>query len=127
MGKRTKKAAKAAKKKKKTIIAIVDGTLVFLVIILPLLAVILYAFGVPIPRLAMGIYTSVAFLTAGVLFIVFTRKGKFDYGKEGYYINRFSGFKWLHKKEAKEANYVMGGFLVATGVLLAVLTVCYCM
>ncbi|MCH5147717.1 MAG: hypothetical protein J1F61_07010, partial [Clostridiales bacterium] len=56
MGKRTKKAAKAAKKKKKTIIAIVDGTLVFLVIILPLLAVILYAFGVPIPRLAMGIY-----------------------------------------------------------------------
>ena len=64
----------------------IDALLSFFVIILPLIAIILYAFGVDIPKIVLGIYTSVVFIAAGVLFITFTALEKFGFGKAGVYL-----------------------------------------
>lgn len=43
----------------------IDVLLSFFVIILPLIAIILYAFGVDIPKIVFGIYVSVVFIATG--------------------------------------------------------------
>ena len=60
----------------------IDVLLSFFVIILPLIAIILYAFGVDIPKIVLGIYVSVVFIAVGVLFITFTALEKFGFGKQ---------------------------------------------
>ncbi len=118
--KRKQKQMKIARKR-----FLLDFALSFFVIIAPVIALILYAFGVDIPKIAMGIYSSVAFVAAGTLFIVFTALEKLGFGKAGLYFSRFGGFKQLTKEEGKENTYVFGGLLVALGILFAVLTIIY--
>ena len=70
---------------------IIDFLLSFFVIILPLIAIVLYAFGVDIPKIVFGIYASVVFIIAGILFITFTALEKFGFGKAGEYFNKLTG------------------------------------
>ena len=101
-------------------------SLSFFVIIVPLIDIILYAFGIYIPKIVLGIYVSVVFITAGVLFITFTALEKFGFGKAGVYFNKLTGWKQLSKKEAKATTGVFGGIMVAIGIFFAVLTAIYC-
>ena len=98
----------------------------FFVIILPLIAIILYSFGVDIPKIVLGIYVSVVFIAAGVLFITFTTLEKFGFGKAGEYFNKLTGWKQLSKKEAKANTGVFGGVMIAIGLFFAILTIIYC-
>lgn len=104
----------------------IDLFLSLFVIIVPLIAIILYAFGVNIPKIVLGIYISVAFIAAGVLFITFTALEKFGFGKAGVYFNKLTGWKPLSKKEAKSNTGVFGGVMIAIGIFFAVLTAIYC-
>ena len=104
----------------------IDALLSFFVIILPLIAIILYAFGVDIPKIVLGIYVSVVFIAAGVLFITFTALEKFGFGKAGKYFNKLTGWKQLSKKEAKANTGVFGGVMIAIGLFFAILTIIYC-
>ena len=104
----------------------IDILLSFFVIILPLIAIILYAFGVDIPKTVIGIYSSVVFIVAGVLFITFTALEKFGFGKAGEYFNKLTGWKQLSKKEAKANTGVFGGVMIIIGLFFAILTYLYC-
>ena len=104
----------------------IDALLSFFVIILPLIAIILYAFGVDIPKIVLGIYVSVVFIAAGVLFVIFTALEKFGFVKEGEYFNKRTGWKQLSKKEAKAKTGVFGGVMIAIGLFFAILTIIYC-
>ena len=104
----------------------IDILLSFCVIFLPLTAIILYAFGVDIPKIVLGIYGSVVFIAAGVLFVTFTALEKFGFGKSGEYFNKLTGWKQLSKKEAKANTIVFGGVMIAIGLFLAILTFIYC-
>lgn len=104
----------------------VDLLLSFFVIIVPMIAITLYSFGVQIPKMALGIYGSVAFIIAGVLFITFTTLEKFGFGKAGTYFNKLTGWKELTKEEAKANTGVFGGVMIAIGIFFAVLTAIYC-
>jgi len=121
--KRLKEQIKKHLKKKENI---VDFCLCFFVIIIPMIGIFLYAFGLPVSKLAFGVYASVMFSTVGILFIIFAVKEKFGYGKEGYYYSRFFGFKWLSKKEGKESTCVFGCIMIALGIFFGVLTVIKC-
>ena len=79
-----------------------------------------------IPKIVLGIYISVAFIAAGVLFITFTALEKFGFGKAGVYFNKLTGWKPLSKKEAKSNTGVFGGVMIAIGIFFAVLTAIYC-
>ena len=124
MGKYTKR--KAARKKAEAVNTAVEFALLFIVAIVPILAIILCAAGVQIPKSVIGIYSSVAFTVAGALFIAFSSKEKFGFGKEGWGFNRFHGIKWMSKEEVKENTAVLGGLLIAIGIFFAVITVYYC-
>ena len=104
----------------------IDALLSFFVIILPLIAIILYAFGVDVPKIVLGIYVSVVFIAAGVLFITFTALEKFGFGKAGVGFNKLTGWKQLSKKEAKANTGVFGGVMIAIGLFFAILTIIYC-
>ena len=104
----------------------IDLLLSFVVIILPLIAIILYAVGVNIPKIVLGIYGSVVFITAGGLFITFTALEKFGFGKAGVYFNKLTGWKQLSKKEAKANTGVFGGVMITIGLFFAILTIIYC-
>ena len=104
----------------------IDALLSFFVIILPLIAIILYAFGVDIPKIVLVIYVSVVFIAAGVLFITFTTLEKFGFGKAGEYFNKLTGWKQLSKKEGKANTGVFGGVMIAIGLFFAILTYIYC-
>lgn len=104
----------------------IDTLLSFFVIILPLIAIILYVFGVDIPKIVLGIYVSVVFIAAGVLFISFTTLEKFGFGKAGEYFNKLTGWKQLSKKEAKANTGVFGSVMIAIGLFFAILTIIYC-
>ena len=99
--------------------------IVFLVGIFPLIALIPCVLEI-IPTIVLGIYTSIAYLITGTLFIIFTVLEKYGFGEEGYGFNRFTGLRWLTKKEAKANHGVFGGFMIAIGVFFAVLTAIYC-
>ena len=103
----------------------IDVLLSFFVIILPFIAIILYALGVDIPKMVFGIYISVVFIAAGVLFITFTALEKFGFGKAGVYFNKLTGWKQLSKKEAKANTSVFGGVMIAIGLFFAILTYIY--
>ena len=104
----------------------IDLLLSFFIIIVPIIAIILYAFGMDIPKIAFGIYASVVFIVAGILFIIFTVLKKFGFGKAGEYFNKLSGWKQLSEKEAKANTGVFGGVMIAIGVFFAILTSIYC-
>ena len=104
----------------------IDLFLSLFVIIVPLIAIILYAFGVNIPKIVLGIYISVAFIAAGFLFIAFTVLEKLGFEKAGEYFNKLTGWKQLSKKEAKSNTGVFGGVMIAIGIIFAVLTAVYC-
>ncbi len=104
----------------------IDALLSFFVIILPLIAIILYAFGVDVPKIVLGIYVSVVFIAAGVLFITFTALEKFGFEKAGVGFNKLTGWKQLSKKEAKANTGVFGGVMIAIGLFFAILTIIYC-
>ena len=93
---------------------------------MPLIAIILYALGIDIPKIALGIYASAVFIIAGIVFITFTVLEKFGFGKAGTYFNKLTGWKELTKKEAKANTGVFGGVMVAIGIFFAVLTAIYC-
>lgn len=116
---------KRARQKQARINFCIDALLSFFVIILPLIAIILYAFGVDIPKIVLGIYTSVVFIAAGVLFITFTALEKFGFGKAGVYFSRFTGWEQLSKKEAKAHTSFFGGVMIAIGLFFAILTYIY--
>lgn len=120
----TKRKKEIIKKKRRFFL--IDLLLSTFVIIVPIIALILYAFGVEIPKIVLGIYTSVAFLVAGILFITFTALEKFGFGKAGVGFNRFTGFKQMTKEEVKANTGVFGGVMIAIGILFAVLTIIYC-
>ena len=103
----------------------IDLLLSFFIIIVPIIAIILYAFGVDIPKMAFGIYVSVVFIIAGILFIIFTVLEKFGFGKAGEYFNKLIGWKQLSKKEAKANTGVFGGVMIAIGIFFAILTIIY--
>ncbi|MBQ0083489.1 MAG: hypothetical protein KBS52_01825 [Clostridiales bacterium] len=113
-------------KKRERVNFYIDLSLSFFVIILPLIAIMLYAFGIDIPKIVFGIYLSAVFIIAGILFITFTVLEKFGFGKAGTYLNRFTGLKELTKEEAKSNTCVFGGAMIAAGILFAVLTIIYC-
>ena len=119
--KRKKERQKQARKK-----FWIDLSLSFFVIIVPLIAIILYAFGIYIPKIVLGIYVSVVFIIAGIAFITFTVLEKFGFGKAGTYFNKLTGWKELTKKEAKANTSTFGGVMFAIGVFFAVLTAIYC-
>ena len=104
----TKKTTKRKRERQKRarINLCIDILLSFFVIILPLIAIIFYAFGVNIPKIVFGIYISVVFIAAGILFITFTALEKFGFGKAGEYFNKLTGWKQLSKKEAKATTGV---------------------
>lgn len=114
-----------SKKAEKTAYMVVDLILSFFVIMLPLLAIILYAFGVSIPKAIIGIYSSTVFIVAGILFIVFTVLEKFGFGKEGAYFSRLFGWERSGKKKAKANTVIFGSVMIAIGVLFAILTYMY--
>ena len=120
------KTTKRERQKQSRINFCIDLLLSSVVIILPLIAIILYAVGVNIPKIVLGIYVSVVFITAGVLFITFTALEKFGFGKAGEYFNKLTGWKQLSKKEAKSNTGVFGGVMIAIGIFFAVLTAIYC-
>ena len=122
--KKTKR--KTEKQRQAKINLCIEILLSLFVIVLPLIAIILYALGVSIPKIVFGVYASVVFIVAGVLFIVFTALEKFGFGEAGEYFNRLTGWKWLSKKEAKANMGVFGGVMIAIGIFFAVLTVIYC-
>ena len=124
----TKKTTKRKRERQKRarINLCIDILLSFFVIILPLIAIIFYAFGVNIPKIVFGIYISVVFIAAGILFITFTALEKLGFGKAGEYFNKLTGWKQLSKKEAKATTGVFGGIMVAIGIFFAVLTAIYC-
>lgn len=123
-GKYTKKKSK--RKKAAFINAVVDFTLAFFLAIVPCIMIILYGVGVPIPILLMVAYMAVVPIIVGILFIVFSFREKFGFGKEDYHFGRFSGIRWLSKKEAKETAAFWGGVLIAIGILFVGLTAYYC-
>ncbi len=125
MAKKTTKR-KSERQKRARINLCIDILLSFFVIILPLIAIIFYAFGVNIPKIVFGIYISVVFIAAGVLFIAFTALEKFGFGKAGEYFNKLTGWKQLSKKEAKANTSVFGGVMIAIGLFFAILTYIYC-
>ena len=104
----------------------IDLLLSFFIIIVPIIAIILYAFGVDIPKMVFGIYISAVFIIAGILFIIFTVLEKFGFGKAGEYFSKLTGWKQLSKKEAKANTGVFGGVMIALGVFFAILTIIYC-
>ena len=124
MAKKTTKR-KRERQKQARINFCIDVLLSFFVIILPLIAIILYALGVDIPKIVLGIYISVVFIAAGVLFITFTALEKFGFGKAGEYFNKLTGWKQLSKKEAKANTSVFGGVMIAIGLFFAILTYIY--
>lgn len=117
---------KREKQKQVKINLCIDALLSFFVIFLPLIAIILYAFGVNIPKIVLGIYTSIVFIAAGILIITFTALEKFGFGKAGEYFNKLTGWKQLSKKEAKANTGVFGGVMFAIGLFCAILTFIYC-
>lgn len=123
-GQYTKKKSK--RKKAAFVNTIVDFTLAFFLAIVPCILIVLYGIGIPIPILLMGVYMAVVPVIVGILFIVFSYREKFGFGEEGYFSGRFSGLRWLSKKEAKETAAFWGGVLIAIGILFAGLTAYYC-
>ena len=119
----TKRKKEIIKKKRRFFL--IELLLSTFVIIVPIIALILYAFG-EIPKIVLGISTSVAFLVAGILFITFTALEKFGFGKAGVGFNRFTGFKQMTKEEVKANTGVFGGVMIAIGIFFAVLTIIYC-
>lgn len=119
----TKRKKEIIKKKRRFFL--IELLLSSLVTIVPIIALILYAFG-EIPKIVLGISTSVAFLVAGILFITFTALEKFGFGKAGVGFNRFTGFKQMTKEEVKANTGVFGGVMIAIGIFFAVLTIIYC-
>ena len=119
----TKRKKEIIKKKRRFFL--IELLLSTFVTIVPIIALILYAFG-EIPKIVLGICTSVAFLVAGILFITFTALEKFGFGKAGVGFNRFTGFKQMTKEEVKANTGVFGGVMIAIGIFFAVLTIIYC-
>ena len=102
--------------------SLVDFLMVFFALIVPLIALLLYGFGVDIPVLVIMIYGASAFITFGVLLIVFSVREKFGHGKSG----RSMWGRQYTKKEAKEQEIFCGIMLMIAGICLAVLTFIYC-
>ncbi len=119
--KRKKELKKLAKRK-----FLLDLLLSFFVVIVPIIAVILYALGVNIPKTVFGIYASAAYIIAGTAIITCTVLEKFGFGKAGTYYNKLSGWKQLTKKEAKANTGVFGGVMIAIGIFFAILTAVNC-
>ena len=122
----SKKMNKRKKQKQARLKFWIDFLLSFFVVIVPIIALIFYGFGVDIPIIALGIYVSVVFIIAGILFIIFTALEKFGFGKAGVGFNKLTGWKQLTKNEAKANTEVFGGVLLAIGVFFAVFTFIYC-
>ncbi len=120
----TKRKKEIIKEKRRRFL--IDLLLSTLVIIVPIIALFLYAFGVDIPIIVFGIYASAAFIVAGILFITFTALEKFGFGKAGVGFNRFTGFKQMTKEEVKANTGVFGGVMIAIGIFFVVLTIIYC-
>ena len=110
-------------KKQKRINSRVDFAMVFFALIVPLIALLLYGFGVNIPVIAIGIYGAASFIVFGVLLIVFSAREKFGHGKAG----RSMRGRPYTKKEAKEQEITCGIMLIFLGIFLAVLTCIYCL
>lgn len=122
-----KYAKKKSKRKKAAFVnTVVDFTLAFFLAIVPCILIVLCGIGIPIPTLFMGLYMAVVPAVVGTLFIGFSLREKFGFGKEDYHWGRFSGIRWLNKKEAKETAVLWGGILIAIGILFAGLTAYYC-
>ena len=119
--KRKKELKKLAKRK-----FLIDLLLSFFVVIVPIIAIILYALGVNIPKTVFGIYASAAYIIAGTAIITYTVLEKFGFGKAGTYYNKLSGWKQLTKKEAKANTGVFGGVMIAIGIFFAILTAVNC-
>ena len=68
----------------------IDLSLSFFVIIVPLIAIILYALGIDLPKIVLGIYTSAVFIIAGIIFFAFASLEKFDFGKAETYFNKLT-------------------------------------
>lgn len=117
-----KKKAVRKKKRKNRADTVFTAVFCFFIAVIPLLAALLYGFGVPIPKIAFGIYGSVVFITAGILFIIFAVFEKFGFGKEGAFLNKTREWKWLSKKQSKENTVVYGSLMIAAGIFFAVLT-----
>ena len=105
-------------KKQKRINFWVDFSMVFFALIVPLIALLLYGFGVGIPAIAIGIYGAAAFIVFGVLLIVFSVREKFGHGKAG---RNMRGWPYT-QKEAKEEEITCGIMLIILGIILAILT-----
>ena len=125
MSKKITKRKKERQKQAKINLCI-DLLISFFVIIVPLIAIILHAFGVNIPKIAVGIYVSAVFIVAGILIIAFTCLEKFRFGESGKYFNKLTGWKHLTKKEAKANTGVFGGVMLVIGLFFAIMTVIYC-
>jgi len=121
MSKRKKERQKLAR-----INFLVDLLLSIFVIFVPVIAIILYALGLDIPKIVFGIYVSAVFIIAGILFITFTFFEKFGFGKAGTYFNKLTGWTKLTKEEAKANTSAFGGVMIAIGIFFAVLTAIYC-
>ena len=88
---------KKDRKKRTRINVCIDLFLSLFVVIVPLIAITLYALGIDIPKMLFGIYVSVVFIIAGIIFITLAFFEKFDFGKAGTYFNKIIGWKQLTK------------------------------
>lgn len=120
-----KKRKRSKKERKNRDDTVFTAVLSFFIAVIPLLAALIYGFGVPIPKKAFGIYGSVVFITAGILFIIFAVFEKFGFGKEGAFLNKTREWNWLNKKQSKENTIVYGSLMIAAGIFFAVLTFIY--
>ena len=100
----------------------VDTVLFFLVIILPLIGLAMWLAEIPVPIFWLGIYTAAVQTLAGLLFLFLTSRGVGGFGKVGYFFSHTRGKRWMTTKEAKTNTYLFGGFMLAIGILVLLLT-----
>ena len=112
---------KQRRKKEKIKSVIAQALFIFFVIITPIVGLILYGLGVPIPRLVIGIYSSVAMVIGGIILIVFSVYEKYGFAQEGY--NRMG--LWVSKKDAKFFAFLFGSIMIAFGIFISVLMLFY--
>lgn len=101
---------------------IMDTALFALVILIPLIGLVMWLADLPIPLFWLGVYTAVAQILAGLLFLILTACGVGGFGKVGHFFSRTYGRRWMTTEEAKSNTYLFGIIMLVIGVLVALLT-----
>ena len=110
------------RRKRNPRLKVLDTVLFTLVIVAPLTGLAMWLVEVPISLLWLGWYTAITQVVAGTLFLVLTSLGVGGFGKVGYFFTHTRGKRWMTTDEAKGNAYLIGGFMLIIGILVALLT-----